>query len=162
MENITNIKTVNSNKILLITDNVTAFNKTKKLLCSQIVNPQLNINKVDFKIVEEENEFKKIINIVPFMDSKRVILMELPLFKTGVPKKINGLLKALKSIPDETNVFLYSYIKDKRTNINKNSEIKKFIKNDFFIINGEFQSDYVKKFAIVFLLGTILLLQMKR
>ncbi len=30
MENITNIKTINSNKILLITDNVTAFNKTKK------------------------------------------------------------------------------------------------------------------------------------
>ncbi|APU87121.1 hypothetical protein NPD8_4228 (plasmid) [Clostridium botulinum] len=29
MENITNIKTINSNKILLITDNVTAFNKTK-------------------------------------------------------------------------------------------------------------------------------------
>ncbi|MBD5640081.1 DNA polymerase III subunit delta [Clostridium botulinum] len=145
MENITNIKTINSNKILLITDNVTAFNKTKKLLCSQIINPQLNINKMDFKMIEEENEFKKIINTIPFMDSKRVILMELPLFKTGVAKKINGLLKALKGIPDETNVFLYSYIKDKRTNINKNSEIKKFIKNDFFIINGEFQSDYVKK-----------------
>lgn len=105
MENITNIKTINSNKILLITDNVTAFNKTKKLLCSQIVNPQLNINKVDFKIVEEENEFKKIIDTVPFMDSKRVILMEVPLFKTGIAKKINGLLKSLKSIPNETNIF---------------------------------------------------------
>lgn len=96
MENITNIKTINSNKILLITDNVTAFNKTKKLLCSQIINPQLNINKMDFKMIEEENEFKKIINTIPFMDSKRVILMELPLFKTGVAKKNKWLVKSFE------------------------------------------------------------------
>ncbi len=39
---------------------------------------------------------KKIINTIPFMDSKRVILMELPLFKTGVAKKNKWLVKSFE------------------------------------------------------------------